>query len=76
MTVVRDEKGEGHALLTVRTAQGDFLLDNKVDDVRLWNTSNYQFIMRQSYLNPRAWISLDPSDPAPSAIAGVKPPKR
>ena len=37
ITVVRDEKGEGHALLTVRTAQGDFLLDNKVDDVRLWN---------------------------------------
>jgi predicted transglutaminase-like cysteine proteinase len=73
ITVVRDEKGEGHALLTVRTAQGDFLLDNKVDDVRLWNTSNYQFIMRQSYLDPRVWVSLDPADrSAPDAIAGVK----
>lgn len=73
MTVVRDEKGEGHALLTVRTAQGDFLLDNKVDDVRLWNTSSYQFIMRQSYLDPRVWVSLDPADrSAPDAIAGVK----
>jgi predicted transglutaminase-like cysteine proteinase len=73
ITVVRDEKGEGHALLTVRTAQGDFLLDNKVDDVRLWNTSQYQFIMRQSYLDPRVWVSLDPADrSAPDAIAGVK----
>lgn len=73
ITVVRDEKGEGHALLTVRTAQGDFLLDNKVDDVRVWNTSNYQFIMRQSYLDPRVWVSLDPADrSAPDAIAGVK----
>lgn len=73
ITVVRDEKGEGHALLTVRTAQGDFLLDNKVDDVRLWNASNYQFIMRQSYLDPRVWVSLDPADrSAPDAIAGVR----
>ena len=39
LTVVRDEKGEGHAVLTARTAQGDFVLDNKVDDVRLWNMS-------------------------------------
>ena len=36
ITVVRDEKGEGHALLTARTVQGDFVLDNKVDEVKLW----------------------------------------
>jgi predicted transglutaminase-like cysteine proteinase len=73
MTVVRDEKGEGHAVLTARTAQGDFVLDNKVDDVRLWNASGYYFIMRQSYLDPRVWVSLDPSDRSvPDAIAGVR----
>ena len=33
ITVVRDEMGEGHAVLTVRTMQGDFILDNKVDEV-------------------------------------------
>ncbi|MCC7253122.1 MAG: transglutaminase-like cysteine peptidase [Hyphomicrobium sp.] len=72
LTVVRDEKGEGHAVLTARTAQGDFVLDNKVDEVRLWNASGYYFIMRQSYLDPRVWVSLDPSDrSAPDAIAGV-----
>jgi predicted transglutaminase-like cysteine proteinase len=71
LTVVRDEKGEGHAVLTVRTAQGDFILDNKVDDVRIWNKSGYQFVMRQSYLDPRVWVSLDPSEgTVPAAIAG------
>ena len=29
ITVVRDENNEGHAVLTVRTDQGDFILDNK-----------------------------------------------
>jgi predicted transglutaminase-like cysteine proteinase len=73
LTVVRDEKGEGHAVLTARTAQGDFVLDNKVDDVRLWNASGYYFIMRQSYLDPRVWVSLDANDrAAPDAIAGVR----
>jgi hypothetical protein len=29
--------------------------------------------MRQSYLDPRVWVSLDPADrSAPDAIAGVK----
>jgi len=74
MTVVRDEHGEGHAVLTARTAQGDFILDNKVDEVKLWSATSYAYVMRQSYLDPRAWISLDPSDQiAPPAIAGMKP---
>lgn len=73
LTVVRDEKGEGHAVLTARTAQGDFVLDNKIDDVRLWNASGYYFLMRQSYLDPRVWVSLDATDrAAPEAIAGVR----
>jgi predicted transglutaminase-like cysteine proteinase len=72
LTVVRDEKGEGHAVLTARTAQGDFILDNKVDDVKLWNKSGYEFVMRQSYIDPRVWVSLDStSATTPSAMAGV-----
>ena len=51
MTVVRDEKGEGHAVLTARTLQGDFVLDNKIDEVKAWHRTRYEFIMRQSYLN-------------------------
>ncbi len=74
LTVVRDEKGEGHAVLTARTMQGDYILDNKVEDVRLWSTTPYAFVMRQSYLNPRVWVSLDPvAGRVTSEISGVHP---
>jgi len=73
MTVVRDEKNEGHAVLTARTTQGDFILDNKVDIVRLWNQTPYHYVMRQSYMDPKVWVSLDPNDAAtPSALSGVQ----
>lgn len=62
MTVVRDETGEGHAVLTVRTVQGDFILDNKVDDIKPWQQVRYTFLMRQSYIDPKVWVSLDPKD--------------
>jgi predicted transglutaminase-like cysteine proteinase len=62
ITVVRDERGEGHAVLTARTAQGDFILDNKTDEVKVWHRTRYDFVMRQSYLNPRVWMSLDPRE--------------
>jgi predicted transglutaminase-like cysteine proteinase len=42
MTVVRDERGEGHAVLTARTVQGDFILDNKIDEVKAWHRTRYE----------------------------------
>lgn len=73
LTVVRDEKGDGHAVLTARTMQGDYILDNKISEVRIWNRTPYEFVMRQSYLNPRVWVSLDPlQSPGPSNFAGVR----
>ena len=71
--MVRDERGDGHAVLTARTLQGDFILDNKTDEIRIWHRVRYQFVMRQSYLNPRVWMSLDPKERSPSmALAGVR----
>jgi predicted transglutaminase-like cysteine proteinase len=73
ITVVRDERGEGHAVLTARTAQGDFILDNKTDEIKIWHRVGYHFVMRQSYLNPRVWMSLDPKERSPSLpLAGVR----
>jgi predicted transglutaminase-like cysteine proteinase len=60
MAVVYDEHHEGHAVLTARTARGDYILDNKNDELRLWSQTPYQFLMRQSYINPRIWMALDP----------------
>jgi hypothetical protein len=36
ITVVRKPDGEGHAVLTLRTSEGDFVLDNLVDEVKHW----------------------------------------
>lgn len=73
MTVVRDEKDEGHAVLTARTSLGDYILDNKSETVKLWNHTPYHYVMRQSYLDTKVWVSLDPSEgTTPAAIAGVK----
>ena len=73
MTVVRDEKGEGHAILTARTAKGDFILDNKVDDLKPWHATGYTYIMRQSYIDPKVWVSLDSRHGrSPDLLAGVR----
>jgi len=73
LTVVRDEKGEGHAVLTARTMQGDLILDNKIEDVRPWTKTPYQFVMRQSYLNPHVWVALDTRQGSPAtAISGLE----
>jgi predicted transglutaminase-like cysteine proteinase len=65
ITVVRDENNEGHAVLTVRTDGGDFILDNKRREVMRWTETPYTFVKRQSERNPLVWISLLPPDTVP-----------
>jgi predicted transglutaminase-like cysteine proteinase len=76
MTVVRDERGDGHAILTARTTRGDFILDNKVADVRIWYRTGYRYVMRQSYVDPRMWMSLDPGLSQPGAPLTSQPSSR
>jgi len=64
VTMVRDEKGKGHALLTVTTDKGDYVLDNQNNDILLWSKTSYHFLKRQSQSNPNVWVSL--SDPRPA----------
>jgi predicted transglutaminase-like cysteine proteinase len=72
MTVVLDENSEGHAILTARTAEGDYILDNKSDRIVRWNETKYQYVMRQSFIDPRAWVDLNPADDrAAASVAGI-----
>jgi predicted transglutaminase-like cysteine proteinase len=64
MTVVRDLQGEGHAILTVKTDKGDFVLDNMNDKILPWTATGYKFIKRQSQENPNHWVSLGSVDTA------------
>ena len=69
MTVVFDENGEGHAVLTVRTSRGDFVLDNRQSRIVAWNQTPYQFRKRQSSRDPRIWLTLETAPVAHSADA-------
>jgi predicted transglutaminase-like cysteine proteinase len=71
ITVVRDENNEGHAVLTVRTDAGDFVLDNKRRDIVRWADTPYTFIKRQSERNPLVWISLLPPETAPQTAVSA-----
>jgi predicted transglutaminase-like cysteine proteinase len=71
ITVVRDENSEGHAILTVRTDAGDYILDNKRREVMAWADTPYTFVKRQSERNPLVWISLLPPDTAPQTTVSA-----
>ncbi len=58
ITVVLDEKNEGHAVLTVSTSDGDYVLDNRRNEIRRWTDLDYIFLKRQSQRDPRSWVSL------------------
>jgi predicted transglutaminase-like cysteine proteinase len=65
ITVVRDKKNEGHAVLTVKTNKGEFILDNQEDDILLWSQTGYRFIKRQSQSDPNVWVALGEPRTAP-----------
>ena len=58
IAVVFDEVGEGHAVLVVRTTSGDYALDNKTDQIKLWTETGYKFVKRESDTDPRKWVSV------------------
>jgi len=65
ITVVRDKKGDGHAVLTVKTDRGEFILDNQENEILAWNKTGYRFVKRKSQSDQNVWVSLgEPRAPA------------
>ena len=58
LTIVLDQREEGHAVLSVRTDRGDVVLDNRDNRMLLWHQTGYRFVMRQSFANPMQWMGL------------------
>ena len=52
-----DELGEGHAVLLLRTNQGDYVLDNKTSSVLPWERTGYVYVKRESQQGI-GWVSL------------------
>ena len=69
ITVVREKSGDGHAVLTVKTDKGEFILDNQNPEILLWSETSYRFVKRQSQTDPNAWVSL--GDPRPAVATAT-----
>jgi predicted transglutaminase-like cysteine proteinase len=69
ITVVRDKQGEGHAVLTVKTDKGEFILDNQNENVVAWTETGYRFVKRQSQRDQNVWVSLGDNRPAPATAS-------
>lgn len=59
ITVVRKPDGEGHAVLTLRSSEGDFVLDNLDDAVKPWQETAYTYLKRQSSENAGRWVTIE-----------------
>ncbi|WEX07065.1 transglutaminase-like cysteine peptidase [Chelativorans sp. AA-79] len=69
ITVVRQPNGDGHAVLTVTTDIGDFILDNMEASILPWSETSYQFLKRQSAHDASRWVSI--SDGRATAVGSV-----
>jgi predicted transglutaminase-like cysteine proteinase len=69
ITVVRDRSDGGHAVLTVKTDRGEFILDNQTHDILPWFETGYRFVKRQSQADPNVWVALGDTAPAPMVVA-------
>ncbi len=69
ITVAKDINNSGHAVLTVRTDQGDVILDNQIEAVLPWYSTPYRYIKRQSARNRVNWTGI--SDTRVSTVSSV-----
>jgi predicted transglutaminase-like cysteine proteinase len=70
-TVVIDRHGEGHAVLTVTTDQGDYILDNLTDKLLRWDQTGYAYVKRQSREDENSWVAITDTDAAVSATSSL-----
>jgi predicted transglutaminase-like cysteine proteinase len=46
-------------VLTLITSAGDYIFDNRRNEIRSWSATGYAFLKRQSEHNPQKWVSLE-----------------
>jgi predicted transglutaminase-like cysteine proteinase len=53
-----DRNRNAHAVLIMRTVQGDFVLDNLRDEVLHWRQTGYTYLRMQDPVNPAGWTAV------------------
>lgn len=58
IAAVLDRDGNSHAVLVLRTEEGDLVLDNLTDRVLAWRETGYAFVRMQDPTDPSRWVSV------------------
>ncbi|MCK0143744.1 transglutaminase-like cysteine peptidase [Aliiroseovarius sp. F20344] len=58
IATVLDRSRRPHAVLVVRTDQGDLVLDNVTNSIRSWRETRYVFLRMQDPRSPSRWIKV------------------
>ena len=69
VTVVKESNGDGHAILTIKTNRGEFVLDNLSDAIKPWTNAPYRFVKRQSQQNQNVWVAIGAPTSAPLYVS-------
>lgn len=74
ITIVDDGEAshERHAVLTVRTDRGEFILDNRTPEILFWYETSYHFLARQSVTDPNTWVAFSTNQPRPIGVAAAR----
>jgi predicted transglutaminase-like cysteine proteinase len=59
MAVVVTLSGEEHAVLTVATDRGDYVLDNLTNDILPWDRTGYAWQARQDTSGRQTWVTFN-----------------
>ncbi|AZO11683.1 hypothetical protein EJ074_23215 [Mesorhizobium sp. M3A.F.Ca.ET.080.04.2.1] len=70
LLTVASRHGEGHTVLTVRTSEGDLVLDNLTNSVRDWASTPYSYFARQAQGNGRRWERIGAAKPVGTTATG------
>lgn len=58
LATVLDRKNRNHAVLVLRMASGDYVLDNQTNKIVHWTKTRYSFVRMQNPTSPSRWQKL------------------
>lgn len=59
IAVVRTPRNNLHAVLTIATDKGDYVLDSETDQIRPWNDTGFDWLARQDNGGAWGWVALN-----------------
>lgn len=69
LTIVKDGRNDGHAVLMVKIKDSELILDNLTNELKPWDQTGYRFVKRQSEDDPNIWVQLGDPTPAPDYVS-------